>query len=440
MRYILTLMLSLVVLASCSDKKEPEAHEDHHEETGSNIVSLTKEQIKAVKLEIGTVEMKNLKSSISANGILTVPNQNKAHVTPLYSGVVRSLFVQPGNTVREGQAIATIVNTDLVELQQELLSVNSQITLAETEHKRQKELVEGNASPLKRLQQVEAELRSLEARKAGVTERLRAFGYPISEINSGKISSVLTITAPISGTVSEVNAEIGSNVNASSPIAEIVNNSQLHLDVFVYEKDLPFIEKNQVIHFTLTNNPGVEYDAKIYSIGTSFASETKTIPVHAMVVGDKTGLIEGMNITAVISLGDAVVPSVPSDAIVNSQGQDYIFIQLPEEMHAQTQDTTKHTADEHEHHEGEEHDHGGEHPKEEQKGDQHEDDHKAEATGGHGHNEVSFERIPIRKGVTAAGYTEITPLKELPANAKIVTKGAFFLIAKMTNSGEGHAH
>ncbi len=412
MRYILTLMLSLVVLASCSDKKEPEAHGDHHEETGSNIVSLTKEQIKAVKLEIGTVEMKNLKSSISANGMLTVPNQNKAHVTPLYSGVVRSLFVQPGNTVREGQAIATIVNTDLVQLQQELLNVSSQINFSETEYKRQKELVEGNAAPLKRLQQVEADLRSLEARKAGLIEQLRAFGYPVSQIASGKISSVLTITAPINGTVSTVNAEIGSNVDASSPIAEIVDNSQLHLDLFVYEKDIPLLSKNQTIHFTLTNNPGVAYEAKIYSIGSAFVSETKTIPVHARVLGDKTGLIEGMNISASVSLGEAVVQAVPSDAIVNFQGQDYVFIQLPEGTH-----------------------------KEEAHGDEH-DTTMLQSEAEHGSDahakddEVSFERIPVKKGVTNVGYTEITPLKELPPDIKVVTKGAFFLIAKMTNAGE----
>jgi multidrug efflux pump subunit AcrA (membrane-fusion protein) len=114
---------------------------------------------------------------------------------------------------------------------------------------------------------------------------------------------------------------LGSPVDVSTPIAEIVNNSQLHLDLFIYEKDLPALKAAQTIHFTLTNNPGVEYDAKIYSIGTAFAAESKTIPVHAVVKGDKTGLIEGMNITALISIGDAVLPAVPSDAIVNSRGR-----------------------------------------------------------------------------------------------------------------------
>jgi cobalt-zinc-cadmium efflux system membrane fusion protein len=37
------------------------------------------------------------------------------------------------------------------------------------------------------------------------------------------------------------------------------------------------------------------------------------------------------------------------------------------------------------------------------------------------------------------GFTEITLLKEISKDAKVVVKGAFFVLAKMTNSGE-HEH
>ncbi len=53
-------------------------------------------------------------------------------------------------------------------------------------------------------------------------------------------------------------AQLDSNVDVSSPIAEIVNNSQLHLDLYVYEKDLAKVKPNKTIHFTVTNNAGKE--------------------------------------------------------------------------------------------------------------------------------------------------------------------------------------
>jgi hypothetical protein len=201
--------------------------------------------------------------------------------------------------------------------------------------------------------------------------------------------------------------KMGSYVDVSTAIAEIVDNSQLHLDLFVYEKDLPKLKSNQTIHFTLTNDPRKEYDAQIYSLGSSFEGESKAVTVHARVEGDKTGLIDGMNITAVISLEKATVSAVPSDAIVTHQGQDYVFIQSEENAGRKNIDSSL--------------------MKEGNK------EHRVEVT--------TFERIPVAKGTTDVGYTEITPLKEIPANAKIVVKGAYFVLAKMTNiGGDEHEH
>ena len=277
--------------------------EGGHEEGGGNVVSLTAEQIKTGGITLGAIERKNLRSSIRANGTLTVPNQNKAFITSLTSGILRSLTIQPGSDVRKGQVVATIVNPEAAQTQQELQDVNAQIRLAETELNRQRVLVAGDAAPLKNVQRAQAELTSLRSRRNALQKQLSAIGISPGAVSRGRISTTISITAPISGTVSNVTAQIGSPIDQSTPVAEIVNNSQLHLDLFVYEKDLPSLHQNQTIHFTLTNNPGKEYDAKIYSIGTAFANESKTIPVHSIVLGNHSELIEGMSITALISIG-----------------------------------------------------------------------------------------------------------------------------------------
>jgi RND family efflux transporter MFP subunit len=402
-RFVLIISI-LTLFASCGTKKtETAKEEEHHEEVLTNFVSLTDLQMKTAGIELGTIELKSLKTSIKANGMLTVPNQNKALVTSVNSGVIKTLLIQPGNFVRKGQTIATIINPDVARLQQELQTTNAQISLAEIELKRQQELVQGNAAPLKNVQRVQTELATLRTTRNALSKQLSTMGISTASVNRGNIITTMAILAPISGTVSNVSAQIGSNVDAATPIAEIVNNSQLHLDLFVYEKDLPKLHANQKIHFTLTNNPSKEYDAQVYSIGTAFTSENKTIPIHAVVKGDKTGLIEGMNITAVISIGETVVPAVPNDAIVTYQGQDYIFVLTDKKP---------------EHHEEENN------PIEGKK------DAAPEEAG------ISFERMQVVKGVSDIGYTEVTLLKNLPPKTKIITKGAFFANAKMTNTGE----
>lgn len=413
--FIYTIFLfSVSANYSCGNGSGTEKH-DHAPASGEmkqqkeepNKVSLTLNQMKSIGIALGPIEHKELTNSIRANGVLTVPNQNKAFVVPLFSGVVKSLNVQPGNFVKKGQVIATIVNPQLLQLQQQVHQLNTQIELAEIEVKRQKELVTGNASPLKRLQQAETELASLKSQRSGIQKQLTAVGA------SQAYSSSIAIKAPIDGTISTVNAQLGSNVDVSTPIAEIVNNSQLHLDMFVFEKDLPKLKPGQLIHFTITNNAGKEYDASIYSIGTAFESGTKTIPVHAKVLGDKTGLIDGMNITALVSLNKSTVPAVPVDAIVNDHGVDYIFVQ--------TNPSSKDTAIE----------------SNMAKNHQHPENALPDTSMG---SEIYFTRVPVAKGTIDVGYCEITLLTEIPENSKIVTRGAFFLLAKMKDTGDGHAH
>ncbi len=410
MQRFVFLLTVLSLLLSCGSKNVETVKEEegHHEEAPTTMVSLTEEQIKAAGIQLGTIDLKNLQTSIKANGNLSVPNENKAFITSVNSGVIKTLLIRPGAFVKKGQLVATIVNPEVANLQQQLQTVNAQIALAELEYTRQKELVAGDAAPLKNVQRIQTELATLKVTRNSLRKQLATMGISLAGVSRGNIITTLSITAPISGTVSNVTAQIGSNIDPSTPIAEIVNNSRLHLDLFVFEKDLPSLRANQIIHFTLTNSPGKEYDAQIYSIGTAFANETKTIPIHAVVSGDKSGLIEGMNITAVISIGTNVVPSVPSEAIVNFQGQDYIFVL-----------TTAKPAEHHEEGEKEE-------------GHAEEENHKDEPT-------TNFERTAVIKGTTDVGYTEVKLLKDLPANSKIITKGAFFAMAKMTNAGE-HEH
>ena len=420
---IITVIATTVWLSSCgnttssetTEKTEEAGHEEEHE--NPNTATLTEEQIKSIGIEFGSIEEKQLSSALKANGVLRVPNQNKANINSVYSGVIKSLLIQPGNTVRKGQTIATIANPEFIQVQDEYLAINSKIVLAEQEYSRQKELNEGNAGALKNLQAAETELRNLRTRKGSLQQQIQLMGINPASLSNGKLVSVLAVRSPISGVVSNVTAKLGTYVDASTPVAEIVDNSQLHLDLFVYEKDLPRLKNNQPIHFTLTNNPGKEYDAQIYSLGSSFEGESKAVTVHARVEGNKTGLIDGMNITAVISLEKANVPAVPSEAIVTIQGQDFIFIVTDkhgEEEHPEKKDSAITNQDPHKHTEKEKH--------EEENG-------------------ITFEKIPVAKGTTDVGYTEITLLKQIPKDAKIVVKGAFFVLAKMTNSGEGeHGH
>lgn len=434
-KFIITIALAIPTLLhlSCgaktgSSKEEKQAHgeEAHDEHENENTATLTSEQMKSIKIEIGSIEQKQLTASLKANGILKVPNQNKATTTAPLGGVIKSILVQTGTSVKKGQTIATISNNIFITMQEDYISVSAKTDLGQLEFARQKELQAGNAGVLKTLQLAEAELKILMARKKSLQKQLETIGINTKSLNSENIRSIVSIPSPISGTISEVLVNIGSYVDANNPIAQIVDNSKLHLDLYVYEKDLQKLRVGQTIHFTLTNNPGKEYDADVYAISNTFEQNTKAVAVHALVKGNKQGLIDGMSITALVSLEKATMDVVPTNAIVSHEGQDYIFIV-----------SDAHTEEEHHEHEEskkEEHNHDEHgHMHNEVEGD-HKDKDKAKTEG------TTFEKILVRKGTTDVGYSEITLLKEIPLNSKVVVNGAFFILAKMNNKGEGHQH
>ena len=119
---IAIILTSLVSVTSCGSKgnaeaakPEEEGHTDEHE--NKNTATLTEEQIKSIGVELGVIEDKQLTAALKTNGVLKVPNQNKASVNSIYSGVIKSLTVQPGNVVRKGQVIATVANPEFIQVQ-----------------------------------------------------------------------------------------------------------------------------------------------------------------------------------------------------------------------------------------------------------------------------------------------------------------------------------
>ena len=418
--FIATIVVLIFSFSACKNDKQNEGQsteaaatekaEAPHEEEAPTIATLTEEQIKTVGIQLGVIEQKELTATIRANGLLKVPNNNKANATSLYGGVIKTLNVQIGDYVKKGQVIATIANPQFIQLQEEYLSTASRITFAEQELSRQKELFEGNAGAKKNLQSATAELNSLRTRRASLQQQIQLMGINPGSVSNGNLKSALVVTSPLNGTVSNVSAKIGSYVDVSSPVIEIVDNSSLHLDLNVFEKDLPMLKVGQTIHFRITNNAVEDYNAKIFAIGSSFENESKTIAAHAVVQGSKTGLIDGMNVTAIVSLNNVTTPAVPNDAIVNADGKYYVFVQ------------TDKKAEEH-HEEGEKE---GSHKESEE-------EHKEDKSS------KNFEKVEVLKGVSDMGYTAVTFVNEIPANAKIVVKGAFFVNAKLSNTG-GHEH
>ena len=384
------LFALFAVNISCNEKKTEETHE---EEKASTEVALTASQYKTIGIETGFVEDRNLNKVIKANGYTTVPPQNSAEVSTLIGGTVKDIFVLEGTFVNKGKVLATIQNLEVIEMQEEYHSATANIEYLQLEYNRQKTLSDENVNPRKTFQEVKAKLAAERARAQAAKNKLEAL-----HVSTKGSSSLVPIVAPINGYVGKISIAKGAYAQTGVSLFEVVDNSQMHLDLNVYEKDLGSISVGQVIDFVLTNQSNKSIKGKIFGINKSFSNESKTVAVHAKIESaDAKGLIPGMYVSANINITNATVPALPKDAVVRNADKYFVFIE--EEKHQEKQTDNK------ENHE----------------------------------KEIHFKAIEVIPGTTDLGFTEVKFVDQIGTNAKIVTKGAFYLLSAMKGGGE-HEH
>lgn len=450
----LFILAALILATACGGgaATEVEGQGGHSEETGGHeeggsTVTVTPQQFAAIDGKLGMVEQKELTATLKATGFLKVPPQNMADISASMGGIVREVLVQEGDHVRKGQSLATISDQAIVQLQRDYLDAKARLTYAKTDLERQTELAGANVSAQKTLQKATADHASLQASVNGSAELLRLINIDPEKLNADNVRGTASITSPIDGTVAHIAVNVGSKVSGDTPLMRVVNNSKLHVDVFIYEQDIAKVKDGQKVDLSLTNLPGKTYTAVIFAIGSAFEDETKTIPVHAEITGDKDGLIDGMSVTARIDVGQAKVSAVLSAAIVSNEGNDYIFIRTVAEKehgHDPGAEPAHKEEAEHAHAEGEEHDHAKENAAAHAKGEEHEHDHAGVKENGHGkehamEGNMSFKRIQVKRGTTDGAYTGVAFMEAVPDGAEVAVGGAYYLLAMM-NTSAGHEH
>lgn len=470
---VLYFLLFTIALASCGGSTPSEAEEGHgHGEEeghdGGSTVTLSPKQFSAIEGQLGQVESKDLTTALKTTGFLKVPPQNIADVTAALGGTIREVLVQEGDHVTKGQALASITDQAIIDLQRDYLDAKAKLVFAKAELERQTDLAGANVSAQKTLQQATAEHVSLLAAVNANAELLRLVNIDPVKLNAETIRSSGSIVSPIDGTVAHIAVNVGSKVSGDATMFRVVNNSKLHVDLFLYEQDIAKVKVGQKIDLNLTNLPGKNYTAVVFAIGSAFESETKTIPVHAEITGDKLGLIDGMGVTARIDIGNATTTAVLTEAIVNMEGKDFVFIRTEgEEEHGHGHEKEPAHKDEpaHEHAQGSRHDHAKENGAAHAKGEDHGHDHGEESIGehsegdGHDHGKeqaarraaseghdhdtapgsMTFQRVEVKKGTTDGAYTAVTFLQEVAPDAQVAVGGAYYLIAMM-NTSSGHQH
>jgi cobalt-zinc-cadmium efflux system membrane fusion protein len=322
MKKLSKIIVLLFLITSCNSKKTEEVQTVVENE---NVVSLTNEQLKNATIETGVLERRPISSILKVNGQVDVPPQNMVSVSMPLGGYLKSTKLLPGLHFSKGEVIAVMEDQQYIQLQQDYLITKSQLNFAEKEFLRQKELNQSQASSDKVFQLAESEYKTLRITLSSLAEKLKLININPNNLTEKSISKSVNIYAPINGFVSKVNVNIGKYVNPSDVLFELINPSDIHLNLKIFEKDVVKLQIGQKL-FAFTNN---EIDKKhlceILLISKDLSAE-HTADVHCHFENYDKNLLPGMYMNAEIELKNTNTFTLPEDAIVNFEGKNFLFI------------------------------------------------------------------------------------------------------------------
>jgi len=309
-------------------------------------VKITPEQMR--QLNIVTVQSYPFRVQKAAIGQIAFNEDTSTLVLTPFPGRVTRLIARVGDTVRRGDPLCEIDSADVVQPQKDLIAAltamnkaRSQLDLAVIAEKRQKDLYEGKAGPLKELQQAQAQLvgaqndmRSAESALEAARIRLRILGRTDAEITAlqdkGAISRAFPIHAPVDGTIIARKVGPGQFVRSDpgEPLYAIADLSTMWLKAFVPENDIPLVRMGQDIEVKVSALPDRVFKARITAIGAASDATTRRVVVRSEILNPDGVLKSEMFANFKITTGESEPsPAVPVEAVIREGDVAIVWVQ-----------------------------------------------------------------------------------------------------------------
>ncbi|MDX1936630.1 MAG: efflux RND transporter periplasmic adaptor subunit [Flavihumibacter sp.] len=370
--FITTIML---LQTACNNSNEAAAVATEKE--NSNTILLTSQQFIAGNIVIGTIAQQLMNETLQLNGEIDVPPQNIVSVSFPLGGYLKKTSLLPGMHVSKGESIAIIEDQALIQLQQDYLVAKTKLILTQQEFERQKTLNETKASADKLLQQAQAEYQSQRILVKALDEKLRLAGINPENLSEANISRKVSIPAPINGFVSKVNVNIGKYVQPQDILFELIDPSDFHAALTVFEKDINKLNIGQKVSISFVDEPEKKYNAEIILV-TKNVDENRSGLVHCHFINMPANLKPGMFITAQVALNNTTTNALPEEAIVRFDNKEFVFVE---------------------------------------------------------DSSLQFTALPVTTGTRSNGWVQVKAGAEL-LNKKIVIKNAFTVLSMLKNTAE----
>ncbi|SNS23589.1 MULTISPECIES: efflux RND transporter periplasmic adaptor subunit [Pseudomonas] len=224
------------------------------------------------------------------------------------SGIVQDLLFNSGEQVKQGQALVQM-NSDVETAN--LATAKADLDLARVEFARGKKLV-----AQQNLSKSEYDRLAAENAKANAS---------VAQLEA--LLAKKRILAPFSGTIGIRQVDVGDFLSSGTYIATLQNTSQLYLDFFLPEQDVPEIALGQAIDFKVAAYPEQDFSATISAINPKVEDSTRNVQVRATLNNPDNKLLPGMFANLQLLLADnSAQKIVPETAVTYTLYGNSVYV------------------------------------------------------------------------------------------------------------------
>lgn len=295
-------------------------------EQQGDLVVIPEQSILRVRLKFDAARADKIQSQLSAPAVVEAEPEKYANVFPPLTGRLIKLHVELGDSVTNGQLLASMQSPDFLAAQDNYVKAKSVEELTHRALKRQQELLENKVAAQKDVEQAVSDYESAKIDLDTATEQLLAYGFDPKKDQFGQ---PMQIYSPLAGQVVDMASAFGEFRNDNTvPLMTVADLSTVWLTASVQEKDLRYLSKGQDISATFAAYPGETFKGKVLFIGDLVDPDIRVAKVRIAFANPDGRLKPGMFATVDFLGFPETQITVPTTAVVQSGESAFVYEQV----------------------------------------------------------------------------------------------------------------
>ncbi|WP_314386403.1 efflux RND transporter periplasmic adaptor subunit [Pseudomonas brenneri] len=296
------------------------------EEEEEGALVLNEQQIQAAGIQLAKAQPRQISTLLSLPGEVRFDEDRTSHIVPRAAGVVESVKVNLGQTVKQGELLAVIASQQISDQRSELAASERRVELARTTFQRERQLWQDKIS---------AEQDYLLARQT-LQEAEIALNNARQKMNALSGSAVLAggnryeLRAPFAGVVVEKHLGVGEVVSETSAAFTLSDLSQVWVTFGVFPKDLNKVQVGKPVKVSSTEM-GTDVMGTVAYVGNLLGEQTRTATVRVSVANPDDSWRPGLFVAVQVATDTySAAVTVPVEAIQTVEDKPSLFVRTAE--------------------------------------------------------------------------------------------------------------